>query len=838
MALLGKFGISGAVDKVLSSGDLDSPKAQAALEKLLDNKKEAMEKVIEVIQSGRKVYYSLALQLLGELLDNTTIEAVMDGFPEFGPEAQNDITAILNKNKNYDPHYLLPYLKEPLSLELSRDLIMAHRKEFTAANLLKAVARTKPDLWPVIFELVHDRTDEKAFPEAIALTKSKNDQLRELATDVIGEYNNPAAIDALQAMLRDNSKKVHLAALRGLTRQKASLPAQTLFQLMQQMDRDTSPLVKALLGYCRDPELVNYLNKAMFGKNTKLRPLALQSLGLIANTDNIREVFRALADKPEALHADVINALIDSAGDKIIEAVEVLIDDPDKKVRDVAMKAVEISDPHDPKIINIMCQYLDSNIPSKVKRSFIQKLGQAKDDNAVKPMLKVMRSEAELRVDILKALTEIGDQSALADVFEMLASDDADVQAAALTCLGRITPKKFAGQIREQLLGNIAHLKDKALPKLLSLIESLTAEHRLPETTAYKNALEQLRRDSSDEIELMPSPSFSPAEDDAFGVGTDSPFGVSDVDPFGGGASEVFGTGELALADDQGKQAEEAAQADLNFEPGQMFSNRYKLIKEIGRGGYGSVWLVEDTFIQEEMVMKFLHQTLISDEVAIERFVRELRLARKITHTNIIRLFDYLDFGNVAAISMEYFPGTPLSSIIHKEILEPARTVKLVHAIAQALQVAHEAEVVHRDMKPANILVDDKDVIKIVDFGIAAASKQAESRLTRTGTLVGTPTYISPEQIQGRPVDGRTDLYSLGIIMYEMLSGQPPYRAEDPMALVFMHVEGNARRLEEINPVVPKGLADVVHKCIAPEPDNRYQSMAELCQALSELDLS
>ena len=187
---------------------------------------------------------------------------------------------------------------------------------------------------------------------------------------------------------------------------------------------------------------------------------------------------------------------------------------------------------------------------------------------------------------------------------------------------------------------------------------------------------------------------------------------------------------------------------------------------------------------------------------------------------------------------MEYFPGKALSSIIHQGSIEPTRVVKLVKAISEALEVAHQADVIHRDMKPANILVDERDAVKIVDFGIAAASKHAESRLTRTGTLIGTPTYISPEQIQGKAVDGRTDMYSLGVIMYEMLSGQPPYQAEDPMALVFMHVEGNARRLDEVNPLVPGELADVVHKCISPDPEKRYHSMAELGQALSEINLS
>ena len=386
----------------------------------------------------------------------------------------------------------------------------------------------------------------------------------------------------------------------------------------------------------------------------------------------------------------------------------------------------------------------------------------------------------------------------------------------------------------------------EVLPKLVDLIEHITSKHRLLETTAYQRSMEELKKDRSGEFEVLGPDSFgidseayfgskSAEVDNPFGYESANPFGDSGDSPFDKGDGGVFGTGELSLGNTDSRHT---GDMELNFEPGQVLANRYKLVKEIGRGGYGSVWLVDDNFIKEQLVMKFLHQTLVSDEIAVERFIRELRLARKITHANIIRLFDYLDLGPIAAISMEYFPGKALSSIIHQGSIEPTRVVKLVKAISEALEVAHQADVIHRDMKPANILVDERDAVKIVDFGIAAASKHAESRLTRTGTLIGTPTYISPEQIQGKAVDGRTDMYSLGVIMYEMLSGQPPYQAEDPMALVFMHVEGNARRLDEVNPLVPGELADVVHKCISPDPEKRYHSMAELGQALSEINLS
>ena len=846
MALLGKFGISGSVDKILGAGDLDAPQAQSALEKLRDHRKEATEKVLKAIDSGPKVHYSTALQLLGWLLDNSTIELVMQQLSEFDANVQSDITALLNKTKTYDPHLLLPYLKHPLSKQFSRDLIMAHRKDFVASKLLKAVARTQTELWPTIFELVHDKADDAAFPEAVALTKSKNATLREHATSLIAEYNNPAAIETLQIMLRDEEKKVHLAALRGLTRIKASLPASLLFRMMQTMTKEEAPLVKALLGFCKDPELTSHLLKIVFGKNAKLRSLAIKSMAIIANRKVIRELFEELLKQHEAIQGAVLQELIHEMGDKLLDILEVLADDPDFRIQEITMLAVQMSDPEKPKIISIMRQHLEDNLPPDIRKSFIKRLGKAKDRDSAKALVAILRQDSAQRIMALNALEQIADVTTLPDVFEMLDNKDPDVQVATISCLSTIIPEKLAVQIRERLLENSDMLHEEAIPKLIDLLEYITGKYKLLETTAYQRAIDELKKDPSKEIEMLTPESFG--IDDGAYTGTDSselanpfgndlanPFTDSAEHPFDAGGSEIFGSGEVAQANTDARRQQDM---EMNFEVGQVLANRYALVKEIGRGGYGSVWLVDDNFIKEQLVMKFLHPNLVSDEVAVERFVRELRLARKITHTNIIRLFDYLDLGPVAAISMEYFAGNALSVIIHQGILEPARVVKLVSQISGALEVAHQADVIHRDMKPANILVDDYDNIKIVDFGIAAASKHAESRLTRTGTLVGTPTYISPEQIQGKAVDGRTDLYSLGIMMYEMLSGQPPYRAEDPMALVFMHVEGNARRLDEVNPVVPKELADIVHNCIAPDPENRYQSMAELGQALSDLQLS
>jgi serine/threonine-protein kinase len=845
MAILGKFGIAGAVDKILSAGDLDSPQAESAMQKLQDHKKEAVEKIIKTIHSGPRLHYTTAVQLLGQLLDNSTVELVMKELPEFDANIQSDITALLNRTKSYDPHLLLPYLKHPLSKQVSRDLIMAHRKEFVSSRLLRAVARVQTEMWSTIFELIHAQADDAAFPEAVALTKSKNPTLREYATGLIAEYNNPAAIETLQIMLRDDDKKVQLAALRGLTRIRASLPASLIFRMTQHMTKEEAPLVKALLGFCKDPELSNHLFKTIFGKNPKLRTLAINSLAIIADRKNIRELFEELLNQHENMQAMVLQELIQATGQKLIDILEVLADDPDFRIQEIAMLAVQMSNPEEPKILTIMRQHIGDNLPPDMKTSFIKRLGKAKDKYSVDALVSVMNQDKAQRIPALMALEQIADMKVLADVFEMLNNDDPEVQAVTLSCLKAIIPEKLAGKIRERLIENAEMLDKQVLPNLVDLLEHITSKYKLLETTAYQRAIDDLKKGPTNEVEMLMPESFG-IDVEAY-TGGDSaasanPFGNDLANPFADTAQDAPGIGDSGASGSadmsQNTAPLEKQDTELNLEQGQVLANRYKLVKEIGRGGYGSVWLVEDNFIKEQLVMKFLHQSLVSDEVAVERFVRELRLARKITHTNIIRLFDYLDLGPVAAISMEYFPGQALSSIVHQGAMEPTRVIKLIKAISGALDVAHQADVIHRDMKPANILVDEKDNIKIVDFGIAAASKHAESRLTRTGTLVGTPTYISPEQIQGKVVDGRTDLYSLGVIMYEMLAGQPPYQAEDPMALVFMHVEGNARRVEEINPVIPKDLADIVHKCIAPDPNSRYQSMAELAQALSEVQLA
>jgi eukaryotic-like serine/threonine-protein kinase len=235
------------------------------------------------------------------------------------------------------------------------------------------------------------------------------------------------------------------------------------------------------------------------------------------------------------------------------------------------------------------------------------------------------------------------------------------------------------------------------------------------------------------------------------------------------------------------------------------------------------------------LILKFLNSNVSSDEEMMKRFVHELRYSRKITHKNVIRIYDFLYIRGNYAISMEYFPSHTLGGeIVNEKPVELKRAVKFAIDIATGMQVAHQAGIVHRDLKPANVLIDNDLLLKIVDFGVAAAQTQGDTQLTKTGYVIGSPKYMAPEQILGKKVDERADIYSLGVIMYEMFAGVPPYSRGDHMSVMYQHVQGKARQPIEINKALPVELNSLVMKCMSLDKSKRAQSMDELRLSLEK----
>ena len=287
------------------------------------------------------------------------------------------------------------------------------------------------------------------------------------------------------------------------------------------------------------------------------------------------------------------------------------------------------------------------------------------------------------------------------------------------------------------------------------------------------------------------------------------------------------------------KQAEKMAgpqKLDIQtLKPGDIIEGRYKYVERIGKGAFGTVLLMEDTVVDERLILKFLNPNVSEDEEIMKRFVHELRYSRKITHHNVIRIYDFLFIQGNYAISMEYFPSHTLGSeVVGEKPMPLPRALGFGIDICTGMEVAHAQGIVHRDLKPANVLINAEGLLKIVDFGVAAAQREGDTQLTKTGYVIGSPKYMAPEQILGKKVDQRADVYALGVILYEIMTGVPPYARGDHMSVMYQHVQGKARPPREINPGLPPGLPEVIMQAMSVDKDKRYQTMVDLRAALEK----
>ena len=266
-----------------------------------------------------------------------------------------------------------------------------------------------------------------------------------------------------------------------------------------------------------------------------------------------------------------------------------------------------------------------------------------------------------------------------------------------------------------------------------------------------------------------------------------------------------------------------------------LVDNRYRLSDRLGSGGMAEVYLAHDDILDRDVALKVLSSRYSEDEEFVERFRREAQNAAALSHPNIVSIFDRGESEDgTYYIAMEYLPGGTLKDRILKRGALPARTAAAVaEQIAEALQVAHGSDVIHRDIKPHNILITDSGDIKVTDFGIARAA--SSSTMTRTGSILGTAHYLSPEQAMGEPVGPSSDIYSLGVVLYEMLTGELPYDAETPIGIAMKHVNGHLREPIEVDPSIPQGINDITMKMLARDPEDRYQDTAHLIADLSQV---
>jgi serine/threonine protein kinase len=268
---------------------------------------------------------------------------------------------------------------------------------------------------------------------------------------------------------------------------------------------------------------------------------------------------------------------------------------------------------------------------------------------------------------------------------------------------------------------------------------------------------------------------------------------------------------------------------------GTLFAGRYEIIEELGKGGMGSVYKAFDQKLQEVVALKIIRPELGFNTAAVERFKTELKNARKIAHRHVCRLYDLGEAGLVQFISMEYVEGEDLKKFIRRAgPIGAGRAVAIARQAAEGLAEAHRMGVIHRDLKPQNIMVDRDGRARIMDFGL---SRFIESEgMTGSGVMLGTPEYMSPEQVELREVDARSDIYAMGVILFEMVTGRVPFEGQTPLAVAIKHKSEAPPDARDTNPLVPEPLVRIIYRCLEKDPAKRFQSAAELAEALGALE--
>src|SRR5438270_9037884 len=260
---------------------------------------------------------------------------------------------------------------------------------------------------------------------------------------------------------------------------------------------------------------------------------------------------------------------------------------------------------------------------------------------------------------------------------------------------------------------------------------------------------------------------------------------------------------------------------DPLLRPQSVLGLRYEILELLGRGGMGAVYKAKDREVNQIVALKVIRPDLANSPAIIERFKQELILARQVTHRNVIRIYDLAEADGLKFITMEFIEGEDLRSLIHeKKKLPPEEAVEIMRQVCRALEAAHTVGVIHRDLKPQNIMRDKSGRVLVMDFGLARLQDSTDG-MTQTGAIVGTMEYMSPEQGLGKPLDERSDLFAVGLIFYELLTGQMPYKADSALASLLKRTHERAVPASSHSSNIPRALSDIVGKCLEPKLEDR-----------------
>ena len=751
-----------------------------------------------------------AREILAEILNDESLSDFVEALASPDRTIQTEIAGVLRGSRKFNPMALISFLsRSDIPKSHLESVLVARAEDLNPRSLVEILPDFERDARTVVYRLLEETCDSSIAGDLAKLMTHKEWWIRLHMAKLLSLIPGDISREALTNALGDRNRSVRLQSVKGLEKLEARESVPPLIKVLRDGDLTVQAAAIDALVHIGDATAVPHLVDVLKDESEQARRGAVEVLNEVADAEAIQDLVHSLRDADWWVRVRSADALGTIGGEKVVDAILGLMGDDDVHIRRYAVEILNTV-PDQRSVESLIVALKDDDW--WVRERSIDALGRAGDPRALEPLVNLMLEDEEAAVLCCRALGTLGDPAAV-DILIAALSDD---------------PGDELGKEAREALKLIARSPDMESETRSRLDEALRGQGIKIEKTRLRPMTVRMTSEKEDD----PSVAINPLEQEEKQPAKSLAQRFSEIR--GGPEAGRSNSQDDTRVSPKPRPTPEVRPEDI--EAGSVLLDRYKVLRKIGSGGFSTVFLVEDNAINDELIVKILSPHLSADENMGKRFVQELKLARRISHKNVIRIHDLLQIGVARGISMEYFPGRDLGEVLDEcRKLPSGRCVAIARQICEGLAAAHDAGVIHRDIKPANVLVGEGDEVKIVDFGLANVTQEAENRLTRTGHLVGTPHYMAPESIRGEEVGDQSDLYSFGVMMYEMLTGKLPYDGDNPMNVLFRHLDGDAPPVHEIEKSVDEVLSRVVMRAMALRPADRPATAMDLFRELSEV---
>lgn len=787
MAKLGNILFGRTLSQFLECDDLASKKGLSLVEKLRGSVSDNLERVLTTITQVEDPHREALKNICRDSVEGFSEDYFLDVLSHDQTSFRVAASDILSHTSRVDTAKLFQRLHEPgASLYEVIEVLESQKQHLRPEDIINHSIKLEADYAIRLLKLVEGSEQPVDLSKlSFQLSKIDSPEFKINLLNYFGSVNQPKIPLIVARFLDDTNKVVVLEALKTLDRLKIEFDASVLLPYTETMAGAELEYVLKIIAKQANADLVPHLSAYLTSKSVELNEFFARIVVVNADAGSFEKFLKRLMIEDDWTQQQAIACVQKFSNENLSEVARELTAHDQEFVRNTAQTLV----------INLIGNEDLGKIEEfalsdnwQVRERAVQSLAKSSNRGAITILKKMVDAWPDDFPLALRAVKQLGFGKGLEIAFEGLKNSQANVQRASLEAIEAVTTERHASNVRDNILWSLPVLTTEMREFAKMLMSQITRDFGLPDIQIDENS--------------------------------NTSTGVVDLPLFDA-------TGSL-------RPVENISLLDA-LRPGEVWMDRYHIKQEIGRGAMGRVMLAEDDMVDETLILKFMLPELTVDQDSTERFKREVKYARKVSHRNVIRVHDILLKDGVCAISMEYFKSRGLEDIL-KEVkcFETLEGLKILYQISSGMAAAHEEAVIHRDLKPSNILIDDKWQVKIVDFGIASAGTASEATLTQTGSIIGSPAYLAPERAEGLDADERSDIYSLGIIAYSMFSGKLPYIGK-PMEVLGMHRDGNAPPIVKVKEGAAPEVSRLIVKMMAVDPAARPQTMGMVRDEVKEL---